>query len=35
MHKDLGTNEKFNSRINYLNFGKAIPKSSTGKNCDY
>ena len=35
MHKDLGTNEKFNSRVNHLNFGKATPKGRPVKHGGY
>ncbi len=35
MHKDLEANEKFNTCINYLNFGKATSKDSAVKHCGY
>jgi len=31
----LATIEKFNSRANHLNFGKATPKDSAVKHCGY
>jgi len=31
----LATIEKFNSRVNHLNFGKAAPKGSTVKHGGY
>ncbi|GEM_PF-6562045 len=35
MHKDLEANEKFNSLVNHLNFGKAAPKGNTVKHGGY